>query len=267
MKLNLDGSVNGIDETQKKSKRKEWKDTGKKWIRKCTECKTDIVYTDKWYYESCCKLNRLCKVCSKKGSRNGSFGKHTSEEAKEKIREKYRQKKPSDFYWFGKNLSEETKSKLREYRKKNPIKKTKEQLKVHSLSMTGNKFRKGIPHTEETKLLLRSKMVEKIRQEKGFISPNYNQSSCLYFEWLNKENGWNGKHALNGGEYFIKELGYWVDYYEPKHNVVVEWDEKRHYNTDSSLKEKDVIRMKRIKTYLQCKFFRYNEKTKELKEW
>jgi hypothetical protein len=267
MKPNLNGNENGINETPNELKKKEWKNTGEKWVRSCPECKTDIVYANKWYYESCCKLNRLCKVCSKKGSRNGFFGKHISEESKNKIREKYRQKNPSDFYWFGKNLSEETKNKLRENRKRNPIKKTKEQLKTHSLSMAGNQFRKGIPHTEETKLLLRSKMVEKIRQEKGIISPNYNKTSCLYFEWLNKWNGWNGQYALNGGERYIKELGYWINYYEANHNVVVEWDEKRHYNPNGLLKKEDVRRMNRIKKHLNCRFFRYNEKTKELKEY
>lgn len=267
MKPNLNGSVSGINETLIESKKKEWNDTGKKWVRNCPECKTEIVYTDRWYYNSCCKLNRLCKVCSKKGSRNGSFGKHTSEESKEKIRDKHRQKKSSDYYWFGKELSEETKIKLREYRKKHPIKKTKEQIRIDALKMAGNKYRKGIPHTVETKIHLRSVMVEKIRQQTGIISPNYNRSSCLYFEWLNKWNSWNGRYALNGGERYIKELGYWVDYYEPKYNVVVEWDEKRHYNPDGSLKENDLVRMSRIKTFLDCRFFRYNEKSNELKEY
>lgn len=47
----------------------------------------------------------------------------------------------------------------------------------------------------------------------------------------------------------------------------MEWDEKRHYNPDGSLKEKDIVRMNRIKDFLKCRFFRYNEKTNELKEW
>lgn len=159
MKPNLDGNESGINEMPIKLKKKEWNDTGKKLVRNCPECKMEIVYTDKWYFNSCCKLNRLCKVCCKKGDKNSFFGKHHSETTKEKIRLKYNQKKPSDFYWFGKTVSEDTKKKLREYRKKHPVKKTKEQIQIDALKMAGNKFRKGIPHTEKTKIHLRSVMV------------------------------------------------------------------------------------------------------------
>jgi len=57
---------------------------------------------------------------------------------------------------------------------------------------------------------------------------------------------------LNGGEYYIKELGYWVDGYDKKNNTVYEFDEEFHkYQT-----EKDEIRQKEIKKILECKFIR-----------
>ena len=90
-------------------------------------------------------------------------------------------------------------------------------------------------------------------------SPNYNKSSCKYFDWLNMYMGWNGMHAENGGEFYIKELGYWVDYYEPKLNIVIEYDEKHHFNIDGSLKEKDIQRQKEIVELLKCDFYRVKD--------
>jgi len=55
-----------------------------------------------------------------------------------------------------------------------------------------------------------------------------------------------------GGEYYIKELGYWVDGYDKKNNTVYEFDEEFHkYQT-----EKDKKRQKEIKKILECKFIR-----------
>ena len=44
------------------------------------------------------------------------------------------------------------------------------------------------------------------------------------------------------------------------------YDEPHHYNIYGQLKEKDIKRMIEIKNHLHCRFYRYNEKTKELKE-
>ena len=48
--------------------------------------------------------------------------------------------------------------------------------------------------------------------------------------------------------------------------IVGEYDEPAHYNNAGQLKQKDVLRQQRIITHLGCKFFRYNERTKELYE-
>lgn len=56
--------------------------------------------------------------------------------------------------------------------------------------------------------------------------------------------------------FFIAELGYWVDAYDKEKNVVLEVDERHHYNIDGSLREKDVIRQKEIEEFLSCKFIR-----------
>ena len=64
-----------------------------------------------------------------------------------------------------------------------------------------------------------------------------------------------------------KSPGYFVDYYEPQKNIVVEYDETFHYNADWSLKERDIHRQEEIVNYLGCKFFRYNEVLNEMCEF
>ncbi len=92
----------------------------------------------------------------------------------------------------------------------------------------------------------------------------YNDLACDYFQWLNMWMGWEGKHALNGGEHTI--LGYWLDYYEPTMNMVIEWDEENHYR-NNKLQEKDIQRQKEIVEELKCDFYRIRGKNMELSLW
>ena len=85
---------------------------------------------------------------------------------------------------------------------------------------------------------------------------NYNPKACKYFDKLNEENGWNLQHALNGGE--VKIIGYSLDAYDSQLNIVIEYDEPRHFNLNGRLKEKDIKRMDEIKNHLKCDFYRYN---------
>ncbi len=86
--------------------------------------------------------------------------------------------------------------------------------------------------------------------------PIYNKGVCILFEDINKNMKLNIRHAMNGGEYHIKELGYWVDGYEPTLNLVIEYYENWH----EKQKEKDKRRKKERIEFLKCKFI-------ELKEW
>ena len=98
----------------------------------------------------------------------------------------------------------------------------------------------------------------------GFIFPVFNRKACEYLDNLGKEKGWNLQHALNGGEYYIEALGYWVDGYDKKRNIVVEYDDPFHNKPLRMLKDEN--RMKEIKRYLQCQFYRYSVTKDELKE-
>ena len=55
--------------------------------------------------------------------------------------------------------------------------------------------------------------------------------------------------------------------YDKEKNIVVEYDEPRHYDRYGNLRKKDVDRMNEIQHHLQCEFWRYNEKTKTLKRY
>jgi len=61
---------------------------------------------------------------------------------------------------------------------------------------------------------------------------------------------------MNGGEYFIEELGYWLDGYDKEKNVGIEYYEKAH----KYFIEKDEIRINKIKNHLDCDII-------ILKEW
>ena len=81
----------------------------------------------------------------------------------------------------------------------------------------------------------------------------YNPIACKIFDEINNEMDWNGQHALNGGE---RKIGkYWVDYYEPNLNLVIEYDETWHKRTQKY----DRKRQKEIEKYLGCKFYRIQE--------
>jgi very-short-patch-repair endonuclease len=119
----------------------------------------------------------------------------------------------------------------------------------------------GQTHSTETikKLrLIRIKEIE-IKNNLDQVYPNYSSRACRFFDYLNNKFNLNGKHAENGGEFYIQDLGYWVDYYEPDLNMVIEWDEERHYYKNGGLKTKDKDRQREITNHLNCVFLRIKQ--------
>lgn len=78
------------------------------------------------------------------------------------------------------------------------------------------------------------------------LVPNWNQKACEYFKQFDEENNTQGQYATNGGEYHIKELGYWIDYINHDLKLIIEWDERKHFDVYGNLKEKDIIRQNEI---------------------
>lgn len=114
----------------------------------------------------------------------------------------------------------------------------------------------GKPHLESTKRKIRLSTLEYIKSLKGQVVPRYNKSSIKILEEYAEKNNLKLMHAENGGEFFIKELGYFVDGYDPINNVVVEFDEPHHFDSNGELKQKDKEREFEIKKLLNCNFIR-----------
>lgn len=111
-------------------------------------------------------------------------------------------------------------------------------------------------HRQKISLAHRRRLSEELRGNNR--SPRYNLEACKIFDEIEKELNWNGFYGTKNGEYYIKELGYWVDYYEPNLNIVIEYDES-HHNRQMH-KQKDILRQKQIEQQLKCQFYRIREK-------
>jgi hypothetical protein len=86
------------------------------------------------------------------------------------------------------------------------------------------------------------------------VMPNFNKNACRIIDEYGNEYGYRFQHALNGGE--IRVIGYSLDGYDKKKNVVIEYYENAH----KKRWRRDLIRKRRIVKHLGCKFI-------ELKEW
>jgi hypothetical protein len=114
----------------------------------------------------------------------------------------------------------------------------------------------GKPHTEETKRKMRLSTISYLETLKGQLTPRYNKESIQIIEEFGKKNGYRFMHAENGGEYYIKELGYFLDGYDPIFNIALEIDESHHFEENGNLKQKDIVRQQQIEEKLGCKFIR-----------
>lgn len=112
------------------------------------------------------------------------------------------------------------------------------------------------PHTEETKLKMRLSTLSYLENLKGQLAPRYNKDSIPLIEEYGKKNGYKFMHAENGGEFYVSELGYFLDAYDPIANVALEIDESHHFNKDGELIKRDVVRQKQIEEKLGCTFIR-----------
>jgi len=113
----------------------------------------------------------------------------------------------------------------------------------------------GKHKTEETERKMRLSAIKNLKSRFNQIRINYNAEACKVFNTINDFFGWSGKHAENGGEVHLKELGYWLDFYDRERNIVIEYYEKSHYRSLSVL-TKTLLREQEIIKHLGCQFFR-----------
>jgi hypothetical protein len=205
------------------------------YVRKCKKCGSDVFHKNEVLLNRAIKQNKVCVSCAQKeaklGPNNGMYGKKHKPSTIDKIKEKRKQQ----------IFTDETKNKLSIL-----VKKRLEEFN-HWL---------GRVHTDESRKKMRKSAIEYIETVKfngGQLKPKYNINSISIIEEYGKKHGYNFLHAENGGEYYIKELGYYLDAYDTEKNVVLEVDERRHrYYTNDRTREDEIT------NFLGCKFIRIN---------
>lgn len=247
------GRSDTTTDTEKPSCKREWTiiNGRKKWIRRCEVCGCNCYNVNKTL---CYSTRPICRSCSKKETT--AARPWTAER-----RAGHAERLVGNSYNLGRKLSTEWKSNISNSQRGNTHRRGKatspETIAKIKASLTGGKF------SESHKNKIRESTV---RYLKSCIKAGarYNKSACAFFDALNQALGWRGLHAENGGEKIV--VGYFVDYYEPDLNIVIEYDEPHHYK-NGKLRPKDQHRQQTIMDQMQCRFIRYNLRTKTLMEY
>ena len=236
--------------------------------KNCPTCNKVIYYSKLWNLNNSIKNNKNCKKCAKKGTvptfiKDGKIDSTVLEKIKKGWFKKgsipknaiFRKGKTIDeIYGIKKAL--ELKNKMSSRIQSIESNKKRSKSCIKSKCGYSNKGRKT---SEKLKCLFRKQMISRLMNTYKNFHPPYNIKACEHFNNIMRTDNINIQHALNGGEYHIKELGYWVDGYDKINNTVYEWDEKRHFNKDGTLKTKDILRENEIKKFLNCKFIRIKD--------
>lgn len=204
------------------------------------------------------------------GEKNPMYGKNAWEifEQKyghdaflEKKREYSEKFKGENNPFFGKHHTEETKKKLSEMLKNSEKHKKRcasiEYRRHLSESLKKSEKLKKSRNSEEYKKKKREQW-ERDFKEGRRPRASYNPKACKVFNYIMERDSIHIQHALNGGEFLVEGLGYWLDGYDKKNNVAYEYDEKWHF-VGGRLKESDIKRQKEIEEKLKCKFIRIKD--------
>lgn len=219
---------NSTKKTKKKSTKNVEKNT--KWTRNCPECNLQIQYTNYSNYYRANKRNCKCRDCCIKSKI--PVGPYDYSCPVCEVLTVYK-----DYDTYIDNIK--TRKPCKNCRKKKFIRNCPSCGVI--LKYTNN------PN------LFRANKLNSVCKACLPVPLSYNKEACKIFDEINNQLGWTGRHALNGGEQ--KVLKYWVDYYEPNLNLIIEYDERHH----RFQKEKDLHRQDEIIQYLGCKFYRIHE--------
>lgn len=115
-----------------------------------------------------------------------------------------------------------------------------------------SKSETGKIESYDTKRKKRIAHIIRLQNRHNQVYPNYNPGACNLIDDYGKQHGYTFQHAENGGELHIKELGYFVDGYDVKKNVVIEVYEPGHKNLKKQ--KKDLVRKQEISEHLKCEF-------------
>jgi len=202
--------------------------------RECPKCGVLLTYSTVYVLISAIDNNRKCNKCANEGK--GWQSSSTTYERTDVINKKSSEAR------MGVVVSEEARKNM-SIAKQNMSEETKQKMSIAKQNMS-----------EETRKKMRLSAIQRISDAKysgNQVMPSYNITSISILEQKAKElNIVDLQHAENGGEYFINELGYWVDGYSKDKNIVIEYYEKFH---NKKIK-RDLRRQKEIIKFLNCEF-------------
>lgn len=197
----------------------------------------------------------ICKICKKKIYGRGSSGlckrcSNTGRKHSEKTIEKLR------IMNSGKNNPNYGKIRSLETRRKISISQIGRKATLRSrknMSIAHLGMRQSLESKRKISKGMRLVAIERTKKLKfngHQVIPSWNPTACQKIDEYGKQYGYNFQHAMNGGEFFIEELGYWVDGYDKGRNTVIEYYEKHH---DRQV-QKDFERETEICNHLSCDF-------------
>jgi hypothetical protein len=250
------------------------------FIRKCPECGKDLKCSTKKYLLYANRKQSLCYQCVdrprsqeyREKIRKSLTGRTLTEEHRNNVILAMRRISPEKRKEIYARIAAKNKGRISPTRGSKHTQEHKDKIRNSLLNLPAETKQRIIDYnkthlvSDETRRKMRLSSIKNIEKKKYMgaqMKPAFSFAGCEYFDKLALETGWTLKHAMNGGEHYLKELGYWLDAYDEKLNIAIEYDEGYHNNR----KEKDSRRMNEIKSYLKCRFFRYDSVSKELKEY
>ena len=201
------------------------------WCRNCPACKKELPYKTKAICLVRYHKNSSCKHCFQVGCKAFWYGKRRPANTRLKMSNAR----------IGMKLSYQTKHKLSEQKRgvKNP--------------MYGK-----IP-TETHREKMRIAALKRLDRQGIMVA--FNPDACHFIDEYGKRNGYNFRHALNGGEECL--AGFPVDGYDENKKVIFEYDEPYHCN--SKRKKKDEYKQQCIIGKIHpSMFIRYDERENRL---
>lgn len=227
------------------------------YVRNCPECGIELKTKNKYWHRKAIKEGKKCSSCA-------LTGRKFSEETKRKMSKNHANVSGENNPFYGKKHDDSTRKVLsKRQRQRFTKEEEREKMSKSQLKRFENSENHpfcGKTHSDQTKKKLRVLTIEKLENMIGQVHPFYNPKSIPILERKAKELGITDlQHAENGGEFYIKEIGYWVDGYSAEKNIVIEYDEKYHFTSDSELCDRDIRRQKEIEEYLGCKFIRIRD--------
>ena len=236
----MNDNADTMNDTKTKSIKGKWNNITKRWARNCPKCGKELSYSQKCSMLCAEREGWCCAHCSNSGENNGMFGKHHSLKTRKKIGCKSKRRMP----W--------NKGKIGVY-SKDVLSKMGAQNKGRVPWNKGIPApHKGIIPNELSRRKMRLSRIRYLKSLHGQTHPNFNPIGCQRIDEYGKQNGFDFQHAMNNEEFYIKELGYWVDGYDKMKNIVIEYYEHHHQNPRQMLRDKR--RKQEILNHLHCTF-------------